>query len=136
MAISYDRYTLKPYAPLFFSIYFCACNAMMFLQSWLQSSAHISFHCAIHMPHGKLICFNLVLGLCSMKNTIGRYMEHSIEDTSTTTLDQDTEVHHFSVCDLGGSIIAFGYMLLDFSLSLSQVYFSLSQLNNWANASW
>ncbi|URE01880.1 K-box region [Musa troglodytarum] len=26
-----------------------------------------------------------------MKNTIERYMEHSIEDTSTTTLDQDTE---------------------------------------------
>ncbi|URE01877.1 K-box region [Musa troglodytarum] len=28
-----------------------------------------------------------------MKNTIERYMEHSIEDTSTTTLDQDTEYH-------------------------------------------
>ncbi|XP_064965570.1 MADS-box transcription factor 50-like isoform X2 [Musa acuminata AAA Group] len=41
----------------------------------------------VFSPRGKLYEFSS----SSMKNTIGRYMEHSIEDTSTTTLDQDTE---------------------------------------------
>ncbi|CAL9094658.1 unnamed protein product [Musa textilis] len=41
----------------------------------------------VFSPRGKLYEFSS----SSMKNTIERYMEHSIEDTSTTTLDQDTE---------------------------------------------
>ncbi|THU55055.1 hypothetical protein C4D60_Mb11t02520 [Musa balbisiana] len=56
-----------------------------------EAKREIMFHEAIRCPYRKLIRFEIVFGFFSMQSTIERYREHLKEDTSSTTMEQDSE---------------------------------------------
>lgn len=60
----------------------------------LMSLDHFSWS-----QYRKLIRFEIVFGFFSMQSTIERYREHLKEDTSSTTMEQDSEVQRSFVSD-------------------------------------